>query len=113
MKKIISFLFFTGLLLQVCFAQTDSIWHYIKTSAMIPMRDGIKLHTVILSPVGATKPVPVLLQRTPYGASGSDTHDDSIVSMNALGPYYGIMLKEGYPLRTDALENGLGYGCLA
>ena len=63
---------------------------------MIPMRDGIKLHTVILSPVGATKPVPVLLQRTPYGASGSDTHDDSIVSMNALGPYYGIMLKEGY-----------------
>ena len=63
---------------------------------MIPMRDGIKLHTVILSPVGATRPVPVLLQRTPYGASGSDTHDDSIVTMNALGSYYGMMLKEGY-----------------
>lgn len=63
---------------------------------MIPMRDGIKLHTVILSPVGATRPVPVLLQRTPYGASGSDTHDDSIVTMNALGSYYGLMLKEGY-----------------
>lgn len=96
MKKIFSFLFFTGLLLQACVAQTDSITRYIKTSAMVPMRDGIKLHTVILSPVGATKPVPVLLQRTPYGASGSDTPDDSTVSLNALGPNYGIMLKEGY-----------------
>ena len=63
---------------------------------MIPMRDGIKLHTVILSPVGATQTVPVLLQRTPYGASGSDTPDDSTVSMQALGIYYGGLLKEGY-----------------
>ncbi len=77
-------------------AQTDSIAFYKKTSAMIPMRDGIKLHTVILSPVGAIHNVPVLLQRTPYGASGSDTPDDSLVSMKALGAYYGSMLKEGY-----------------
>mgnify|MGYP002362768606 FL=1 len=63
---------------------------------MIPMRDGIKLHTVILSPANAAKPVPVLLQRTPYGASGSDTPDDSMVTINALGSYYGMMLKEGY-----------------
>ncbi|MFM6926194.1 MAG: CocE/NonD family hydrolase [Ferruginibacter sp.] len=96
MKKIIGFLFITGLLQQVCFAQTDSISYYIKTSAMIPMRDGIKLHTVILSPANASKPVPVLLQRTPYGASGSDTPDDSTVTIGALGSYYGMMLKEGY-----------------
>jgi putative CocE/NonD family hydrolase len=96
MKKIISLLFFTGVMLQVCTAQTDSISHYKKSSAMIPMRDGIKLHTVILSPVGATKPVPVLLQRTPYGANGSDTPDEGLVSINDLGSYYGTMLKEGY-----------------
>jgi len=96
MKKLFAFLFFTFLLLHIGVAQTDSIAFYKKTSAMIPMRDGIKLHTVILSPVGATLAVPVLLQRTPYGASGSDTPDDSLVSMRALGTFYGSMLKEGY-----------------
>lgn len=96
MKRFISFLCFSIAIAQICFAQTDSIAFYKKTSAMIPMRDGIKLHTVILSPVGATRPVPVLLQRTPYGASGSDTPDDSLVSLRAIGPNYGIMLKEGY-----------------
>jgi hypothetical protein len=85
-----------GLLLNISFAQTDSISFYKKTSAMIPMRDGIKLHTVILSPVGATHDVPVLLQRTPYGASGSDTPDDTLISMRQLGTSYGMMLKEGY-----------------
>lgn len=65
---------------------------------MIPMRDGVKLHTVILTPIGATHDVPVLLQRTPYGASGSDTKDDSTVSLPAFGAYYGAMLKEGYIL---------------
>jgi putative CocE/NonD family hydrolase len=96
MKKIISLLFFAGLLLQICFAQTDNISFYKKTSAMIPMRDGIKLHTVILSPVGAAKPVPVLLQRTPYGASGSDATDDTTYNVQALGTNYATMLREGY-----------------
>lgn len=63
---------------------------------MIPMRDGIKLHTVLLSPVGAAEPLPILLQRTPYGASGSDDPDDTTISVQALGSYYGSMLKEGY-----------------
>ncbi len=35
---------------------------------MIPMRDDVKLFTVIMTPIGATKPLPVLIQRTPYGA---------------------------------------------
>ncbi|MEP7120718.1 MAG: CocE/NonD family hydrolase [Byssovorax sp.] len=34
---------------------------------MIPMRDGIKLETVILAPTGAAGPLPILLARTPYG----------------------------------------------
>jgi predicted acyl esterase len=36
---------------------------------MIPMRDGVKLHTVILVPKGA-KGAPILLTRTPYDATG-------------------------------------------
>ena len=34
---------------------------------MIPMRDGVRLQTVILTPAVQTKPLPILLQRTPYG----------------------------------------------
>lgn len=34
---------------------------------MVPMRDGARMQTVILRPRGATGPLPILLQRTPYG----------------------------------------------
>ncbi len=34
---------------------------------MIPMRDGVRLQTVILTPPNQAGPLPVLLQRTPYG----------------------------------------------
>lgn len=34
---------------------------------MIPMRDGVRLQTVILTAVKASEPLPILLQRTPYG----------------------------------------------
>jgi putative CocE/NonD family hydrolase len=37
--------------------------------AMIPMRDGIKLHTVIIAPRKIDAPAPILLQRTPYDAA--------------------------------------------
>jgi putative CocE/NonD family hydrolase len=36
--------------------------------AMIPMRDGVKLYTVICVPKVASEPLAILLQRTPYGA---------------------------------------------
>src|SRR5215468_4530537 len=35
---------------------------------MIPMRDGVKLHTVICVLKSSTERLPILLQRTPYGA---------------------------------------------
>jgi putative CocE/NonD family hydrolase len=34
---------------------------------MIPMRDGIRLQTVILTPSNASAPLPILFRRTPYG----------------------------------------------
>jgi putative CocE/NonD family hydrolase len=45
---------------------------YQRTEAMIPMRDGVKLHTVILKPADITAPLPFLIQRTPYGADGNN-----------------------------------------
>ena len=40
---------------------------------MIPMRDGVKLHTVILVPKGASR-APILLTRTPYNATELTSH---------------------------------------
>ena len=45
---------------------------YTLTEAMIPMRDGVKVHVVILRPVGSEtsgEALPFLMQRTPYGTS--------------------------------------------
>ena len=39
---------------------------FVAAEAMIPMRDGIKLHTVIYTPVDSREPLPILFQRTPY-----------------------------------------------
>ena len=44
---------------------------YIRSEAMIPMRDGVKLHAVILKPADITEPLPILLERTPYGSDGT------------------------------------------
>jgi len=38
---------------------------------MIPMRDGVHLQTVILTPVGKHGPLPILFRRTPYGVPDS------------------------------------------
>ncbi|MFT3907743.1 MAG: CocE/NonD family hydrolase [Steroidobacteraceae bacterium] len=43
---------------------------YIRREAMIPMRDGVKLYTVIYMLKG-TRNQPILLSRTPYDAKGS------------------------------------------
>jgi putative CocE/NonD family hydrolase len=40
------------------------------TEAMIPMRDGVSLFTVILAPKGASESLPILMLRTPYGTRG-------------------------------------------
>ncbi len=44
--------------------------NFIRTEAMIPMRDGVKLYTVILTPETQTEPLPILMNRTPYGVEG-------------------------------------------
>ncbi len=39
---------------------------------MIPMRDGVKLHTVYFIPKGKTGPFPILMERTCYGAGNAN-----------------------------------------
>ena len=58
------------------FKPTNDSFDYVKRDVMIPMRDGVKLHTVILIPKGA-KEAPILLTRTPYDADKLTSHADS------------------------------------
>ena len=44
-----------------------------RTDAMIPMRDGVKLFTVILAPETSAEPLPLLMQRTPYSVNGRNS----------------------------------------
>ena len=58
------------------FEPTNDGFDHVKRDVMIPMRDGVKLHTVILIPKGAKK-APILLTRTPYDADKLTSHAES------------------------------------
>jgi putative CocE/NonD family hydrolase len=80
------------------FTPTNEGFDYVRREAMIPMRDGVKLHTVILIPKGANR-APILLTRTPYNATALTTRTDS----SHLGPSL-----YGYDNATDVIVEG-GY----
>ncbi len=86
---------------------TDS-FDYIRREVMIPMRDGVKLHTVILVPKGA-KNAPILLTRTPYNATELTTHDarGGAVTNAAPSAHLGPVLN-GYDNATEVIIEG-GY----
>src|SRR5438046_9901000 len=55
------------------FEPTNEGFDYVRREVMIPMRDGVKLHTVILAPKGA-RTAPILLTRRPYSATELTSH---------------------------------------
>ena len=76
---------------------TDS-FDYVRREEMIPMRDGVKLHTVILVPKGAGS-AGILFTRTPYSADALTSHAQSA----HLGP-----ILQGYDNAVDVILDG-GY----
>ena len=59
------------------------------------MRDGVKLHTVIIIPKGAVR-APMILDRTPYSASKFASHASSTRRSMILGLSYGELADAGY-----------------
>ncbi|HWL88523.1 MAG TPA: CocE/NonD family hydrolase, partial [Polyangiaceae bacterium] len=53
-------------------AHANASRHFDATYAMVPMRDGVKLDTVIFVPKATHPPLPFLFKRTPYGITQSD-----------------------------------------
>jgi uncharacterized protein len=80
------------------FAAPTASFNYVKRSVMIPMRDGVKLNTVIIVPKGARN-APILLTRTPYDASSLTSHAES----SDLGS-----ILQGYDNAADVIVEG-GY----
>ncbi|OOG41613.1 CocE/NonD family hydrolase [Rhodanobacter sp. C05] len=72
-----------------------SAYDYVKREVMIPMRDGVKLHTVIVMPKGATH-APILLTRTPYDASGRTARMLSPHMLDTLPQGDEVFVKAGY-----------------
>ena len=61
---------------------------YEKTEFMVPMRDGVRLHTLVYKPVKPAGPLPIMLMRTPYGVDAGAPH--------ALGEYLKDLADDGY-----------------
>jgi len=80
------------------FERVTTSFDYERRDVMVPMRDGVKLHTVILVPRGA-RGAPILITRTPYDAAALTSRAES----RHLGPTL-----EGYDNATDVIVEG-GY----
>jgi putative CocE/NonD family hydrolase len=73
---------------QTTAAADAAVVPYVRTEVMIPVRDGVKLHTVILRPEGSEKsgePLPFLMTRTPYGIADASQQSQSKPELAASG----------------------------
>ena len=80
------------------FSARADTFDYTQREVMIPMRDGVKLQTVILIPRGAHG-APILLSRTPYGATERISKNNSA---------HLAALIDSTDVADDAVESG-GY----
>src|SRR5437016_11928907 len=67
--------------------------------AMVPMRDGVKLHTFWYVPRNITGPLPIIFSRTPYGIEHAD---------GAFRSYYQALVKEGYIFAFQDIRGRFG-----
>jgi len=75
-------------------------FQYVRREAMIPMRDGAKLYTVLIVPKGAG-PFPIMLDRTPYSADKATGHGFGPLPENILSPAYSELVRAGYIVAVE------------
>lgn len=109
MKKhipnLITFLLITLFFLQVSLLAQDPLREstpyddFNIQEVMVPMRDGISLYTLILTPKNPTEPLPILLERTPYDATRklgghSTSHLAAMLGSGFLGNDYIYVIQD-------------------
>ncbi|WP_307364541.1 CocE/NonD family hydrolase [Brevundimonas sp. SORGH_AS_0993] len=82
-------------------------YNYVRREVMIPMRDGVRLHTVIIIPKGLSD-APIILNRTPYDASrvtsgANSTHAEMLVRQG-----FATLLQNGYILVSQDVRGKYG-----
>ncbi|MGN6494884.1 MAG: CocE/NonD family hydrolase [Agriterribacter sp.] len=70
---------------------------YARQEHMIPMRDGVKLYTVVFIPDSTRGTFPILLSRNPYGSEGTENPEH-------WGAYMRDMAAEGYIFVTQDIR---------
>src|SRR2546427_874087 len=70
-------------------------YEYVKRDVMIPMRDGVKLHTVIVVPKGARN-APMIMTRTPYNATRRTERTQSTRMLAILPEGDEVFAADGY-----------------
>jgi hypothetical protein len=77
------------------FAAPTSGYDYVRREVMIPMRDGVRLYTVIVVPKGAHN-APILLTRTPYDAAKRAARNNSPHMLSAMPQSDEVFVADGY-----------------
>ena len=79
--------------------QSDPAAAFAEQEVMIPMRDGVRLHTTIFVPRAAHGPLPIILTRTPYGIEHAGS---------SLGGYYRTLAEDGYIFAYQDIRGRFG-----
>lgn len=83
------------------FAAPRDTFEFLRREVAIPMRDGIKLHTVLIIPRNVRR-APIMLDRTPYSADkGTARTANGPWPENALSPAYAELVRAGYILAVQ------------
>lgn len=83
--------------------------NYVPREVMIPMRDGVHLHAVIIIPNGVQHDAPIILDRTPYNASRlTGANSDSTHIEMGVRPGYAALMDAGYILVAEDVRGKYG-----
>jgi len=94
MKRILLLLYFAGIY-HFSYCQSPDSLLYTKISYRIPMRDGIFLNTIVLTPADKRINYPLLITRTPYGIDANYPSGNAIIALGKKFAYY-TMAQDGY-----------------
>ncbi|MFH1567656.1 MAG: CocE/NonD family hydrolase [Gemmatimonadota bacterium] len=78
------------------FKTATAAHNHQRLEAMVPMRDGVKLFTLIMVPGGAAGPMPMVLTRTPYSAAKRASRAESPDIAMALPLADEDLVRDGY-----------------
>ena len=80
--------------------RSDSVLaRYDKMEVQVPMRDGVKLHTIVYVPRDAAGPLPIIFARTPYGIAAAG---------RVLSSSYAELAADGYAFAFQDIRGRFG-----